>query len=49
MVQGLRLVIGRVIKILDLEREYRMAVVAQHTAAEQAVKWQTDTLPVGNL
>jgi hypothetical protein len=42
-------VIGQAIENLDIERAYRRAVVAQHTAAEQAVKWQTDTLPVGNF
>jgi hypothetical protein len=37
------------IKILCLEHEYRRAVVAQQTVVEHAIKWQTDTLPVGYL
>jgi hypothetical protein len=37
------------IKILCLEREYRRAAVAQQTEVEHAVKWHTDTLPVGYL
>jgi hypothetical protein len=40
--------IRQIIKNLDLERTYRGAVVAQHTAAEQAAKWHANTLPVGN-
>jgi hypothetical protein len=42
-------VIGQAIENLDIERAYRKAVVAQQTTAEQAVKWQADTLPVGNF
>jgi hypothetical protein len=41
-------VIDQVIQHLDSERAYRQAVIAQHTAAEKAVKWHTDTLPVRN-
>jgi hypothetical protein len=37
------------IKNQDLEREYRRKVVAQQTAVTNTVKWQADTLPVGNL
>ena len=38
----------QVTKIQGLEREYRKAVVGQQTTVENAVKWQADTLPVGN-
>jgi hypothetical protein len=41
--------IGHLIKILDLEREYRRAVVAQQAAVKNATRWQADTLPVGNI
>jgi hypothetical protein len=41
--------IDHIIKNLDLEREYRRAVVAQQTAVKDAIKWQADTLPVGNI
>jgi hypothetical protein len=42
-------VIGQAIENLDIDRAYRRAVVAQQTTAERAVKWQADTLPVGNF
>jgi hypothetical protein len=41
--------IDHIIKKLDLEREYRRAVVAQQTTAGNAVKWLADSLPVGNV
>jgi hypothetical protein len=42
-------VIDRVVEILDLEREYRRAIVAQQTMAKPAAKWLVDTLPVSNI